>query len=164
MDIEITTGALADVDSVAPLWMAMVEHHREVVDGSVPVRPAADAWQRRRQEYSTWLGDGSGLLFLARPGGADDPVGYAFCRLLPSGSTFDLGPVRGEVESLAVAKEARGAGVGSALLAACRAELGGRGCTHWSISVAAANTGAAALYARLGFRPWVQLLAAPLGG
>ena len=162
MDIEISPGKLADVDSVAPLWMAMVEHHREVVDGQVHVRPAEDAWQLRRREYVTWLEDASGLLFVARRDGGDEPVGYAFCRLLPSGSTFDLGPVRGDVESLAVAKSARSAGVGSALLAACRADLVRRGCTHWSISVAAANTGAAALYERHGFRPWVQLMVAPL--
>jgi ribosomal protein S18 acetylase RimI-like enzyme len=162
VDIGITSGTAVDVDSVAPLWMAMVEHHRDVVAGQVPVRSAEDAWQRRRREYVSWLEDATGLLFVARRDGSDEVVGYAFCRLLPSGSTFDLGPVRGEVDSLAVAEQARSAGVGSALLEACREELARRGCTHWSISVAAANTGAARLYERLGFRPWVQLLLAPL--
>jgi ribosomal protein S18 acetylase RimI-like enzyme len=163
MGITITSGDLADLDSVQPLWNAMVEHHREVVAGQVPVRPVAESWQRQREEYAAWLQDGSALLLLARRDGASDVLGYALCRLLPSGPTFDLGPVRGEVDGLAVAKRARGAGVGSALLAACRDELLRRGCTYWSISVAAANTDAVRLYERLGFRPWVQLLAAPLG-
>jgi ribosomal protein S18 acetylase RimI-like enzyme len=164
MGITITEGTLADVDSVEPLWNAMVEHHREVVAGQVPVRSAAESWRRQRQEYVTWLREENALLLLARRDGDADLLGYALCRLLPSGPTFDLGPVRGEVDGLAVAAQARGAGVGSALLAACRDELLRRGCTHWSISVAAANTGAVRLYERLGFRPWVQLLTAPLDG
>jgi hypothetical protein len=46
--------------------------------------PAGEAWERRRREYVSWLEDGSGLLFLARREGADDVIGYAMCRLLPS--------------------------------------------------------------------------------
>ena len=164
MDIEITPGDLADVDALGPLWQTMVEHHREVVAGQVPVRDAEEAWQRRRREYVSWLEDGSAMLFLARREGTAEAVGYAMCRLVPSGSTFDLGPVRGEVDSRVVSPGERGSGIGTALLAAVRAELVRRGCSHWSISVAAANTGAAQLYERLGFRPWVQMMVAPLGG
>jgi ribosomal protein S18 acetylase RimI-like enzyme len=162
MDIEMTTGSPGDVDALALLWRAMVEHHRDVVAGQVPVRQGEDSWQRRRQEYLSWLEDGSGLLFLARRKGTDEVIGYAMCRLLPSGPTFDLGPVHGDIESLAVSPQARGVGVGTALLGAVRAELERRGCSHWSISVAAANTGAARLYERLGFRPLVQMMHAPL--
>jgi ribosomal protein S18 acetylase RimI-like enzyme len=86
------------------------------------------------------------------------------CRLLPSGPTFDLGPVRGDVESLAVSPQARGAGVGTALLGAVRAELEARGCRHWSISVATDNAAAVRLYERAGFRPLVQMMHAPLTG
>ncbi|GAA5117553.1 GNAT family N-acetyltransferase [Pseudonocardia adelaidensis] len=164
MDIEITRGRLADVDALAPLWTAMVEHHRTVVAGRVPVRPAAESWDMRRREYASWLDDGSGLLFLARREAADEVIGYAVCRLLASGPTFDLGPVRGDVESLAVSPRARGAGVGTALLGAVRAELERRGCRHWSISVAADNAAAVRLYERVGFRPLVHLMHAPLTG
>lgn len=164
MDIEITPGSPTDLDLLAPLWTAMVEHHREVVAGQVPVRDAGEAWKRRRREYVSWLEDGTGLLFLARREGAGEVVGYAVCRLLPSGPTFDFGPVRGEVESLAVSPQARGEGVGTALLGAVRTELQRRGHSHWSIGVAAANAGALRLYERLGFRPLVQLMVAPLSG
>lgn len=162
MDIEITSGGLPDVDALAPPWMAMVEHHRTVVAGRVPVRAAGEAWEQRRRQYVSWLEDGSGLLFLARREDADEVIGYAMCRLLPSGPTFDLGSVRGDVESLAVSPLARGAGVGTALLGAVRAELESRGCRHWSISVAAANTSAVRLYERVGFRPLVQMMHASL--
>jgi ribosomal protein S18 acetylase RimI-like enzyme len=162
VDIEITSGDLTDVGSLAPLWMAMVEHHRAVVAGRVPVRHASEAWERRRREYESWLADGSGLLFLARADGVGEVVGYAMCRLVPSGPTFDFGPVRGDVESLAVSPRARGEGVGTSLLWSVRAELERRGCRHWSISVAADNTAAVRLYERVGFRPLVQMMHAPL--
>jgi ribosomal protein S18 acetylase RimI-like enzyme len=168
VDIEITPGGRTDVDSLAPLWMAMVEHHRTVVAGRVPVRPPGEAWERRRREYVSWLEDGSGLLFLARREGGGsttgEVIGYAMCRLLPSGPTFDLGPVRGDVESLAVSPQARGAGIGTALLGAVRAELENRGCRHWSISVASDNAAAVRLYERVGFRPLVHMMHAPLTG
>jgi ribosomal protein S18 acetylase RimI-like enzyme len=156
----VVRGTAEDVASLCALWRQMVEHHREIVAGELPVRPSAEAWAVRREEYLGWLADGSGLLYLAP--GEDAPRGYLFCRLVPSGSTFDLGPVRGEIESLSVGIDARGGGIGTALLTACREELLRRGCTYWTVGVVAANAGAARLYARAGFRPWVLEMAAPL--
>ncbi len=162
MDIEISAGDVSDVDSLAPLWMLMVEHHREVVGEQWPVRSPEQAWELRRQQYHTWLDEASGLLFIARLGDRDEPVGYAFCRLIPSGPTFDLGSVRGEIDSLVVADTARGLGIGTALLGGCRTELQRRGVSFWSIGVVDANRGAAQLYERLGFRPWTRELLARL--
>ena len=152
-------GTDDDLALIAPLWRAMVEHHRGVAGDDLPVRDADDAWAMRRQEYRTWLDDGSGTLLVA---GSEQPDGYAFCRLVRSGPTFDFGQARGEVESLVVAPHARGGGVGTALLEACRRHLRSRGCTHWTVSVMAANDGAVQLYQRVGFRPWLLELAAPL--
>lgn len=112
--------------------------------------PPAQAWAL---QYCKWLEEASGLLFVAPVGEHDEPVGYTFCRLLASGPTFDLGPVRGEIDSLAVAEAARGGGVGTALLCGCRAELRRRGVSYWSIGVVEANSDAVELYERLGFRP-----------
>lgn len=155
-------GTDDDLALIAPLWRAMVEHHRQVAADELPIRDADDAWTMRRREYRTWLDDGSGALLVAGADGADRPDGYAFCRLLRSGPTFDFGRVRGEVESLVVAPDARGGGVGTALLEECRRHLRSRGCTHWTVSVMAANAGAVQLYRRAGFRPWLLELAAPL--
>ena len=144
-----------------PLWTAMVEHHRAVADGSVPVRRSGEAWELRRHEYVRWLDDGTGTLLLAHD--ADDSlVGYAFLRTLGSGPTFDFGEVRGEVESLAVAPGARGRGVGSALIEASRDHLRRAGCRYWTVSVMEANASAVRLYERAGFGPWLRYLAAPL--
>ena len=72
----------------------------------------------------------------------------------PSGPTWDLGELTGELESLAVAEDARGCGVGGALIAAARATLRERGVLHWYVGVVGANAGAIALYEREGFRPF----------
>ncbi len=162
MEHEIRPGTPGDIEALAPLWMAMVEHHRGLVGEQWPVRGAEQAWVLRRKQYRDWLADGSGLLFVARLADSDATVGYAFCRLVESGPTFDFGGPHGEVDSLVVAGEARGAGVGTALLDACRGELRRRGLTHWAIGVVEANRSATDLYERLGFRPWFRTLLAPL--
>jgi GNAT superfamily N-acetyltransferase len=83
---------------------------------------------------------------------------------LAADPTFDLGPVRGDVDSLVVRDVARGHGVGSALLESVRDALLTRGVSYWSIGILAHNPEAARLYQRVGFRPWSQaLLAKTLG-
>ena len=141
----------------------MVEHHRAVVGPRWPVRSAEEAWKLRRHHYSEWLLEGSGLLLLARAPGAHAPaVGYAVCRIVGSGPTFDLGPLRGEVEDLVVAETLRGTGIGTVLLERCRLELSDRGVSHWSIGVVEGNAGAQKLYERFGFRPWLRSMLAPI--
>jgi ribosomal protein S18 acetylase RimI-like enzyme len=162
VQIQIRQGSSEDVPLLAPLWVAMVEHHRAVVAEPWPVREAGDAWARRREEYLSGLADESGFLLVAHASGSSDPVGYCFCELVGTGPTFEVGPLRGDVGSLAVTPSARGAGVGTALLRECRAELARRGIAYWSIGVVEGNDGARALYERVGFRPWVRTLLAPV--
>jgi ribosomal protein S18 acetylase RimI-like enzyme len=101
-------------------------------------------------------------LLLARAADSAEPVGYCFCELTEFGPTFDLGERIGDVGSLAVAPEARGAGVGTALLRACQAELTRRGIAYWSIGVVDGNQGGLSLYQRVGFRPLSRTLLAPV--
>lgn len=147
----ISRGGLGDVDSLEPLWMSMVEHHREVSGRTWPVRSAAGAWAIRREQYMSWLGDGSGTLFLATGSDGGGLVGYAMLQVHEPGATWDLGDEVGELESLAVIPSARGAGAGSALIAACRADLRRRGIAYWVVAVVEANQGAVKLYEREGF-------------
>ncbi len=157
----VRRGTLDAVAALEPLWASMVEHHRAVAGEAWPVRPAEAAWRVRREQYRAWLTDGSGTLFVATLGEATDAVGYAMLRVHEPGATWDLGAQVGEVESLAVAPSARGAGVGSALMAACRDELSSHGIVYWTVAVVEANAGAVRLYEREGFRPYYRLL---LGG
>ena len=162
-DVSVGRAGVDVVDSLRPLWFSMVEHHREVSGADWPVRTADDAWRIRRQEYRAWLADGSGTLFVARLEDAA-PVGYAMLRVHAPGATWDLGAQMGEVESLAVGGDARNAGTGTALLAACRDELRRRGIAYWSVAVVEANAGAVRLYERAGFRSFYRLMLGEVGG
>lgn len=138
--------------------MSMVDHHRDVAGGDWPVRDSAAAWRIRQAEYRQWLSDGSGALFVATAGDTAAAVGYAMLRVVEPGATWDLGAQIGEVESLAVAANVRGAGAGTALLAACRDELASRGIAYWSVAVVEANVRAVRLYEREGFHPYYRLM------
>ena len=114
-----------------------------------------EAWRRRRLEYEAWLSSGRAWLLLAVDAASprQAPDGYAVVRLAESGATWDLGHAVGELESLAVAAQARGRGIGTKLMDAARELLRSRDVGYWSVTVAAGNAGAIRLYEREGFRP-----------
>lgn len=159
-EIEVRRGAVADVESVWPLWASMVEHHRVVAGDDWPVRSAEAAWAIRREQYVGWLDDGSGTLLLATTEAG--LIGYAVLQIQSSGATWDLGPSIGELESLAVAPEARGAGVGHRLMDECRALLREHGVEYWTVGVVEVNEDAVRLYLREGFRPYYRQLLGPV--
>ncbi|MFZ0041929.1 MAG: GNAT family N-acetyltransferase [Solirubrobacteraceae bacterium] len=160
MEFEIALSGAADIDELKTLWLQMLSHHRNLVGGEFPVLDAERSWEQARRDYREWLASDAAVLLIARSEESAGPLGYAVCRLVGDGATFDLGAVRGDVDSLVVSDQARGQGVGTALLEAVRAELVDRGVAYWSIGVLAHNSAAARLYDRLGFRPWTQELLA----
>jgi GNAT superfamily N-acetyltransferase len=101
------------------------------------------------------------LLALREPGGEAD--GYAVVRVQGASPTFDLGEPMGDLESLAVAEDARGQGVGALLIGAARERLRDAGVEHWTVSAIDANPGALRLYEREGFRPFFRTLLARIG-
>ena len=164
VNLAVTSASISDVPCLETLWKTMVEHHRRLVGHQWPVHRADVAWELRRQQYATWLAESTGFLFIAHSAGSGRQLGYVACRLVPTGPTFDLGYIRGEVDSLVTADNARGQGVASALLDACRAELKRRGAHYWSVGVVEGNAQAIQLYERLGFRSIVRTMLAPLDG
>lgn len=159
MAVVIVHLGVEDVDRVRALWDAMVAHHQAVVP-DVPPQDPGEAWRRRRAQYVAWLNDSHGRLLVAVP--ADDPegapLGYALVRMRAAGETWDVGERVGELESLAVSADARGAGVGTALLRVARELLRADGVAYWGVEVMDANAGAARLYEREGFGPWSRSL------
>jgi len=152
----------SEIDRVAPLFKQLVEFHREVIDGAWPVRGADAAWEHRRGQYLAWLGDGSVRMLAAIPA-ADAgaaPLGYAVLAIKPSMASWDVEERIGELETLAVAEEARGQGIGSMLIEECRRLLREDGITHWAVAVVEANADATRLYEREGFRPFYRQMLA----
>jgi ribosomal protein S18 acetylase RimI-like enzyme len=123
------------LDEVGPLFRGMVEHHRAVTGDQWPVRDAEQAWQRRRRQCTAWLADGRSWLLLAEAAAGQPAAGYAMVRLTEPGPTWDPGATMGELESLAVAEQARGQGVGAMLMDASRDLLRARGAAYWSVGV-----------------------------
>lgn len=163
MEHRIVKLGVGDVDLVEGLWKELFGHHRELTGETYPLRDPETSWQRRRAQYIEWLESGEGHLFVVPGEGAEQaPLGYAFLRVGSSGPTWNLGDKVGDLESLSVTAAARGLGVGSALIAHCRARLKELGATWWSVTVIADNPRAAELYEREGFRPFWQSMIAPI--
>jgi GNAT superfamily N-acetyltransferase len=154
-----------EIDRVAPLFKELVSFHRDVVEGAWPTRSPEAAWAHRRGQYEEWLGEGSARMLAAVP--ADDeaapPLGYAVLAIKPSMASWDVSERVGELETLAVAEAARGQGIGSQLIDACRGRLREEGITHWAVAVVEANVDATRLYEREGFRPFYRQLLAEVG-
>jgi ribosomal protein S18 acetylase RimI-like enzyme len=154
---------VGDVDLVGGLWQEMVLHHTAVAGDEFPARDPEAAWELRRKQYVGWLESGESEMFLVPGEGATGaPLAYACLRVGGSPSTWDLGDVVGELESLCVSAEARGQGIGTELIEHCRGRAKALGARWWNVTAIHANAGAVALYEREGFRPYADILLAPI--
>lgn len=155
---EVVELGREEIDRVAPLFKQLVEFHGGVVEGAWPVRDAGAAWAIRRRQYEEWLGEGSARMLVAVPAGEPGAaaLGYAVLGVKPSMASWDLGERVGELETLAVDAAARGRGIGTLLIEACRERLRAEGISHWTVGVVEANEGATRLYERAGFRPFYR--------
>lgn len=146
-----------DLDRAADICVAAYDAAGQLEPGSPYVIDLRATGERARD----------GILLVAERDGA--LVGTA--TICPPGSTFREIGEDGEVEFrfLAVAPEAQGTGVASALIAAIEQHARDTGAVRLAICVRDTNTGAAAMYERMGFvrephrdwspRPGIDLLA-----
>jgi len=150
-DVEIVRAGIERIDDLRPLFLALHDHHRRV--SVLPLTEPDDrAWAARVATYTDHFSAERAILHLALRDGA--PVGYAFT-VLHDGSddTFELAPRYAELYTLAVAPEARGGGIGTALLDAVDATLDELGITSLTLAVMADNEAAIRLYQRRGLVP-----------
>jgi ribosomal protein S18 acetylase RimI-like enzyme len=162
--LAIRDAGLERLAELEPLWLSMRDHHASLAQDIAPARSGAESWRRRKDQYLRWLqGDKARLLIAEREG---RPVGYAMLTVHPGPSTWDIGERLVEIESLAVAEDARGQGIGAELLAAARSVAREVGAARLSLGVMHANERALRFYEREGFRPfYVELLSeGPSGG
>ena len=154
--IEIVEAGAERLDEVEPLWILLSEHHADLTPAGLPVRPPAEGWSVRRRRYEEALRDGAVLFLATREG---ETIGFAFAH--PQAPTANLAiDLLLEIETVAVLPEARGAGIGSALMAAVEAWADAHGIEHLQVSVRDANDGARRLYERRGFSPFYRTMIA----
>jgi len=164
-DFEIVQAGAERLPAVEPLYRALDEYHGRLLPSAGPAtkRPQAESWARRRVGYERWLADG-GVLLLAVPRDEQDgsPVGYAMVSVGDESDGWE-GAI-GHVESLSVAAEWRGRGIGGALLDAAERSLAAAGITAIVISVIEPNERARKLYEDRGMTPFIRTLIGPVRG
>ena len=140
------------IDELRPLWLAMTHHHHEIAPELGRIYDDDETWARRRAHYEDTLNRAGSFALIAWDD--DRPVGYATVIVEPNRSPSWPEPERyADLDSLAVAPDARGQGIGEALVAHVQAEIKAAGITELRVSAVAANTRALGFYERLGFEP-----------
>jgi ribosomal protein S18 acetylase RimI-like enzyme len=140
----------AYVDQLRPLWLAMRTHHGSVTPEWGPIRDDDDSWARRRADYVKWLAEPDAFCLVAR-GGDGAVLGYALVTVNEGSPTWATVGRFGYVESISVLPEARGEGIGGALLRAVEDHLATLDVEHVELTVVANNAGARRFYEREGY-------------
>ena len=139
-----------DIEDIAPLWKALLDHVAALPDAIVPVRPSDESWELERREMLAAL-EGDAFALVARRDGV--AVGYVFVLIEGPDPVWYTGDTHAELAHLSVAEGERGAGVGSALMDAMDAELERLGVEDVEIGVDTGNEVAARLYESRGYKP-----------
>ncbi|MEV8038911.1 tetratricopeptide repeat protein [Streptomyces sp. NPDC086182] len=165
--VPVTTVVLAehpsdDLDALAPLWGELLGHHVACAShlsdlGEVCSRE--ESWKNRRAEYRAWLDEPHTKVLTVSEGSR--PLGYAFVRITPTAGSWRLGDHVGILETLVVACEARGRGLGRRLLQAAADHCQTHGATTARIRVIDGND-AHGFYARHGAVAFTNTLLLPL--
>lgn len=154
--VDISTGSVSDIPQVRDAFLSLHQHHR-LISAVTLTEPDERAWSERVSTYEQHFAADRAVLHLARIDGRC--VGYAFTVLHPgSDDTFPLGAGYAELYTLAVVPDARGSGIGSALLDAVDAALRDRAVPHLTVAVMCANEAAIRLYRRRGLIPGELIL------
>ena len=156
-DVTFTLRGADCIDLLEPLWLYLFDHHRSVGDAGIRVIERERSWPHRRRLYEELFAEPDTFVVLAERQGR--PVGYALCHIKQGADdTWDTGDRIGEIETLVLSSEARGEGVGTALMDAAEAELGRRGAGTIVTAVLEGNDRARDFYLRRGMKPTVTYL------
>jgi ribosomal protein S18 acetylase RimI-like enzyme len=159
-EIRIEAAGIDEVAGLRELWLVLHRHHQAVDPQTGPFVDDDSSWRVRSQSYREWLAEPDSFLLVARESGR--LVGYAIVRVMPTGpewtDTWVAADRMAEIETLVVAPELRGSGLGTRLLDAIDAELERQGIGEAIVGLVPGNEGARRLYERRGFRPrWLIL-------
>lgn len=138
--VEVRTFCASDVPALQTLARASHRETRFFVDSRFPRNRAEDL-------YAAWIQlecDGRAATVLVAVSDTNFPLGYVSCH-------FDDRRRRGELGLVGVAREARGRGVGKALVSAAVHWLSGKGSSKVAVVTQGNNIAAQRLYQRCGF-------------
>lgn len=159
--ISIEQLGAEQIELVAPLWKALLDHIAVLPTAVVPIRPFEQSWPIERRIMREALEDDAFVLVARRD---EDIVGYAFVVIETADPVWYTGDNYADVAHLSVADGVRGRGVGTMLLDAADAELERRGIDDVQIGVDAANEDAIRFYERRGYRRDYHIVYGSPGG
>ena len=146
----VVIGRLAagQLDELEPLWASLVRHH-SALDSAVPFREAGDSWPRMRKLYLEFVDDIRGFCLVARREAR--LVAYAIVKIEGPEEVWRTGDKLAELETLSVADDERGGGVGTLMMEEVERELARRGVDDLVVAVEESNDGAQRFYERRGY-------------
>lgn len=150
-ELHILRAGSERIAALEPLWKALHKHHATVAPQLGPVRSPEESWERRRSRYQSLLNQPGSFVLIAEQ--AKRAVGYALVTVHEGSETWQTSDQVAEIETLSVLPEARGVGIGSALMHAVYAELEQAGITEITVNVIASNKDALRFYERYGLIP-----------
>jgi ribosomal protein S18 acetylase RimI-like enzyme len=157
-DVRIVGAGVDRLDVLVEFWVRLHEYQSSVADRveGIELRTAANSAEIVREIYRGWLSEGRGFAFVAELDGL--PVGYVLCLFEDPHFMWDTGRM-GHIDSFYVLPEARGQGVGRALMDRAYEEVRAAGVTTVALDVLANNDLARRFYEREGFTTsFVQML------
>lgn len=154
-ELHILRAGADRIAALEPLWKALHKHHATVAPQLGPVRSPEASWERRRLRYQRLLNQPDSFVLIAEQ--AKRAVGYALVAVHGGSDTWQTPDQVAELETLSVLPEARGVGIGSALVHAVYEELRQARITEITVNVIASNKDALRFYERLGLIPKIIL-------
>lgn len=126
----------------------------------LPARDLDDSWRLRREKYRSLLRQPGAFVMIAE----DDNrvLGYAMVRLSEGSVGYSTSQCVADIETLSVLSDARGAGIGTALMDAVNDHLLASGIHELRLGVVAGNDAALRFYDRRGMRPFAVTLLGPI--
>jgi ribosomal protein S18 acetylase RimI-like enzyme len=159
------TGPTTDSDGLeqlAPLWMELHRHHRDVSEYRALVEDVEASWERRLSWYRRLLD--SGACYFTAHSDEGRLVGYAMVAIEKGADdTFDTERGIADVVTLVVTAAHRSAGVGRALLRAAERLARDDGVDTMKIAVMTGNQRAQAFYEDQGYAVAEHVLYRRLG-
>jgi ribosomal protein S18 acetylase RimI-like enzyme len=157
----VRPGSLADLELLAPLWVAVHHQHSASMAELRPYVDDEETWSKRRELYLELLAKPDTILLVAMV--SDQVIGYGLAHVMDVdetwiADTWQTGRRIGEIETVSVLPEHRGGGLGSYLLDELERQLAAHGIDDLILGVLPGNVDAIRLYERRGYRStWLYL-------